>query len=113
MFKSKKKTAAQIEAERVMVRAESDWKQVTKDEFDAAIESYPANKLGRHVVQICEPPRISYLDWSRPSGGETGSASKYFDSEVAYISADWLGPNGELDDKDTRQFWRYHLLRRQ
>lgn len=40
------------------------WKQVTKEEFYAFINSYPA-KLHFDTTGICDPPLSSYNDFSR------------------------------------------------
>ena len=41
---------------------EKQYKQVTKQEFDEFIASYPRH-LERDVCGICEPPAVSYNDW--------------------------------------------------
>lgn len=41
---------------------EAQCKQVTKQEFDEFIASYPRH-LERDVCNICEPPAVSYNDW--------------------------------------------------
>jgi hypothetical protein len=38
-------------------------KEVTKEEFDAFLASYP-RPLERNVTTICEPPNINYNDWT-------------------------------------------------
>ena len=40
------------------------WKQVTKEEFNNFIKSYPAN-LAFDTTGICDPPLSSYNDFSR------------------------------------------------
>lgn len=84
-------------------------RQVTKDEFDAALKAYPAGKLQQHVVRICDPHLICYLDWSLPSVHAQGTGERWDDCIVASISADWIGPNGELDKEDHRRFWKFFL----
>lgn len=41
---------------------EKQYKQVTKQEFDEFIASYPRH-LERDVCGICDPPAVSYNDW--------------------------------------------------
>ena len=41
---------------------EKQYKQVTKQEFDEFIASYPRH-LECDVCGICEPPAVSYNDW--------------------------------------------------
>ena len=41
---------------------ERRFKDVTKQEFDEFIASYPRH-LERDVCGICEPPAVSYNDW--------------------------------------------------
>ena len=41
---------------------EKQFKDVTKQEFDEFIASYP-RRLERDVCGICEPPAVSYNDW--------------------------------------------------
>jgi hypothetical protein len=41
----------------------SDWKPCTKAEFDAFVAAYP-RPLDRDVTGICEPPMVSYNDFT-------------------------------------------------
>ena len=56
--------STQDEQEYIDIHAtiEKQYKQVTKQEFDEFIASYPRH-LERDVCGICEPPAVSYNDW--------------------------------------------------
>jgi hypothetical protein len=41
----------------------NDWKKVEKDELDVFIKNYP-NQLVKDVTGICDPPMLSYNDFS-------------------------------------------------
>jgi hypothetical protein len=45
------------------MKATANWKRVTKNEFDAFVASFP-RPLTRDVTGICEPPMLSYNDFS-------------------------------------------------
>jgi hypothetical protein len=40
-----------------------DWKKVEKAEFDTFVSTYP-NRLVKDVTGICDPPMLSYNDFS-------------------------------------------------
>lgn len=82
--------------------------KVTKAEFDEFISNYP-KRLNSGCTTICEPPFISYRDETIETKGDIGSADYYFDKEVARISMDWIGPNGEIDIDNTNQYWKYSI----
>ena len=56
--------STQDEQEYIDIHAtiEKQYKDVTKQEFDEFIASYPRH-LERDVCGICEPPAVSYNDW--------------------------------------------------
>lgn len=81
-----------------------NWKQVTREEFEAFVRDY-GKPLTYDVCQIPEPPLLSYNDFSW--------GKVWPESMVAKIVADWLGPNGEHDLSDSLaspgKFWRYFI----
>ena len=83
-------------------------KEVSKQEFDEFIDGYP-NDLTSGCTTICEPPFRSFRDESLPTSGKIGDIDYYFNKEVARISMDWIGPNGELDKENTKIYWKYYI----
>ena len=83
-------------------------KKVTKQEFDQFIIDYPG-KLTRDCITIGEPPIMCYRDEEIPSDGKLGDIGYYFDKVVARISMDWLGPKGETDKENTKEYWKYSI----
>lgn len=74
--------------------------QVSIHEFCNFIAFYP-NRLERDVCMIGEPPIISYNDFS--------TNLFWPESMVAKIVTDWVGPNGEIDKKGHKQFYKYYI----
>lgn len=85
----------------------SNLKKVTEQEFDDFINNYPAKKLRRNVVRICEPASSNFLDDSIHSDHEVGSMDFYYDKVVARICHEWK--NGEETDAGSK-FWEYSIL---
>lgn len=86
----------------------SKFKTVTKGEFFRFVADYP-NKASLSVgtTMICEPPIRHYHDHSLPSKGTLGSAEFFFDTEVARVVLDWLGPEGQTSSGD--EFYKYKI----
>lgn len=71
---------------------EKQFKDVTKQEFDEFIASYPRH-LERDVCGICEPPAVSYNDW------EIGWWSRSIVASTMLYSDDSKNPYYEPEDK--------------
>lgn len=84
----------------------SNFKTVSEVDFSDFIANYP-NKLSVGTTTICEPPIRHYLDNSLPTEGVLGSADFFFDTEVARVVLDWLGPNGQVSSGD--EFYMYKI----
>jgi len=82
-------------------------KKVNKEEFDNFITNYE-NPLTTSVIRICSPPIQIFSDDSLETKFKIGSWEYSRDKEVAMISMDWLGPNGEMD-YDGEKYWEYSL----
>lgn len=54
------------------------------------------------VNGICEPTQETYNDFS--------DGKVYPDSVVAKIKKNWLGPNGEISDLKSDQYYEYYIL---
>ncbi len=77
-------------------------REVTKDEFDAFAKAYP-RPLERSVTAICEPPQLSYNDFT------LGDWPK---SVVASVSLeDWRPwePEGKQHPPTKDAWYRYYI----
>ena len=79
----------------------SNYIAVTREKFDKFIEDYP-RELETNVVTIGEPPLITYNDFTLGS---------YPNSVVAKIMAEWMGPNGEIDNSKHNPYWEYKIIK--
>ena len=86
---------------------EKQFKDVTKQEFDEFIASYPRH-LERDVCGICEPPAVSYNDW------EIGWWSRSIVASTMLYSDNPKDSYYELEDKRVYQIvTNYEDLRKE
>lgn len=72
----------------------SEWKKVTKEEFDAFLFGYP-RKLERDYTSICEPPLLSFNDFD---GGKVWPESMVAKVKVNTEMRGYPAYRGEPDD---------------
>lgn len=86
----------------------AEFKTVSKEEFYKFILKYPSqSSLSVGTTTICEPPIRHYHDRSLPSKGVLGSADFFFDTEVARIVLEWIGPDGVFETGD--KYFEYKI----
>jgi hypothetical protein len=63
-------------------------KTVTKEEFEQFIATYPRS-LDRDVAMMCEPPVVTYNDFSLGDWPESIVARHTFEAPDSYVPIGW------------------------